>query len=468
MENQIQQMTAAQLLSPETFDRIFDSADEITKTRLLLALQDRAEELGCHRAARSLISAYRTEESKMLEQLPRRKVDFPVEYDRSGRIRRTINNFEQIIANDPYFAGLQYNLLTNAMERVTEDGQAQLWTDADDNLAFSYIEREYRIQSTQFCLIALANVARSRAYHPIKRLIEAEQWDGQKRIDNFLCHALKCEDTPYTREVSRLIFAGGIHRIYNPGCKFDSVPVLIGRQGEGKSTAVRLLAIQDQFYTDTFTIEGKDGMETITGKWICELSELLALTKAREVESIKSFLSRQMDHYRRAYERKAADYPRQCVFIGTTNQPQFLTDKTGNRRFLPVRVHGNGYELIRREQELRAYIRQCWAEAKTLYDQNALPPFPDPKLLSQITKEQAEAVEEDYRVGLIVDYLHGRDRVCGLDLWKNALLNEYTKPTPKDSREISTIMNNMPGWERCKKPEWFTGFGTQRYWQRIE
>lgn len=461
-------MTAAQLLSTETFDRIFDSPDEITKTRLLLALQDRAEELGCHRAARSLISAYRTEESKMLEQLPRRKVDFPVEYDRAGRIRRTINNFEQIIANDSYFKGLQYNLLTNAVERVTDDGQTQLWTDADDNLAFSYIEREYRIESTKFCLIALANVARSRAYHPIKRLIEAVTWDGKNRIENFLTYALKCEDTPYTREVSRLIFAGGIHRIYNPGCKFDSMPVLIGRQGEGKSSIVQMLAINERFYADLFTIEGKDGMETIIGKWICELGELQAIVKARNPEEAKSFISRQSDYFRPAYARKPADYPRQCVFIGTTNHPQFLTDKTGNRRFFPVRVHSDGYEIGERKNEICDYIRQCWAEAKALYDNNALPSFPNPSLLGQITKEQAEAVEEDYRVGLIVDYLYGRDEVCALDLWQNALLNEYNKPTSKDSREITMIMNSLPEWKRQDIPKRFTGYGLQRYWKRIQ
>ncbi len=465
-EKQIGEMTAAQLLSEDTFDAIFDTTDEITKTRRLIALQDRADFLGCGRAARSLIGAYRTEENKMFEQLPQRKIDFPIEYDRQGKIRRTINNFERIIQNDPYFAGLQYNLMANTME-IIESGRVRLWTDADDGLAFSYIEREYKIYSPQMCLTALSNVAHSRSYHPIKDMIEAITWDGTHRIERFLCDVLKCEDDLYTREVSRLIFAGGIHRIYNPGCKFDSVPVLIGKaQGEGKSTVVRMLALEDRFYSDTFTIEGKDGMETITGKWICELSELLALTKAKEVEAVKAFLTRQSDYVRRSYDKRPADYLRQNIFIGTTNREQFLTDKTGNRRFLPVTVHSNGYELHNREAEIRAYIRQCWAEAKALFDRDELPAVPNYALLSQIESAQRNAAEEDYRVGLIEDYLYGRDEICILELWKEALQNEYAKPTRKDSCDISLIMQNFPEWERQAIPKRFTEYGLQRYWKR--
>ncbi len=465
-EKQIGEMTAAQLLSEDTFDAIFDTTDEITKTRRLIALQDRADFLGCSKAARSLIGAYRTEENKMFEQLPQRKIDFPIEYDRQGKIRRTVNNFERIIQNDPYFAGLQYNLMANTME-IIEGSRVRLWTDADDGLAISYIEREYKIYSPQMCMMALANVAHTRSYHPIKDMIEAITWDGTHRIERFLCDVLKCEDDLYTREVSRLIFAGGIHRIYNPGCKFDSVPVLIGKaQGEGKSTVVRMLALEDRFYSDTFTIEGKDGMETITGKWICELSELLALTKAKEVEAVKAFLSRQSDYVRRSYDKRPADYLRQNIFIGTTNREQFLTDKTGNRRFLPVTVHSNGYELHNREQEIRAYIRQCWAEAKALFDRDELPAVPNYALLSQIESAQRNAAEEDYRVGLIEDYLDGRNEICILELWKEALMNEYAHPTRKDSNDIVLIMQNMPGWARQNKGKRFTGYGYQKYWKR--
>lgn len=459
-------MTASELLSEETFSRIFDIADEITKTRCLITLEERAEFLGCKKAARTLIAAYRSEEAKVFEQIPQRKIDFPLEYTRSGQIRKTINNFERIIQNDPYFEGLRLNELTGSIE-VMQDGQARLWTDSDDNLAFSYIEREYKIQSTPFCLTAIANVARSRSYQPIHKHIEAAPWDGVPRIENFLCFALECDDTPYVREVSRLIFAGGIHRAYDPGCKFDNVPVLIGEnQGEGKSSVVQWLAVDKRLYAEIFTIEGKDAMEMIGSKWICELSELMALKNARDSETVKSFFSREVDHFRKSYDRRPNDYPRQCLFVGTTNDTQFLVDKTGNRRFLPVEVHSNGYEVHRREQEIRAYIRQCWAEAKALYDRGEIPPYPNPALKAEIEAAQYAATEEDYRVGLIEEYLYGRDVVCVLELWKYALGNEYSKPSRWESDNIVKIMGKQQEWRRVSKGKRFTEFGHQRYWKR--
>ncbi len=465
-ENQIAEMDAAELLSDYTLSNIFDLTDEITKARCLIAVQDRADFLGRGKTARALIGAYRSEEAKVFEQIPQRKINFPIDYTQGGQIRKTINNFERIIQNDPYFAGVRFNLLTNAIE-IVEDGQARNWTDTDDNLAISYIEREYKIQNEKYFLTALANVSYQKSYHPIKELIEAATWDGTSRISFFLRDVLKCEDTEYTREVSRLIFAGGIHRAYVPGCKFDTVPVFIGKaQGEGKSTIAQWLAIKDQFYSDTFTIEGKDGMETIADKWICELSELLALTKAKEVEAVKAFLSRQSDHYRRTYDRRPEDYPRQNIFIGTTNREQFLTDKTGNRRFLPVKVYSDGYDVHNREQEIRAYIRQCWAEAKTLYDRGELKPYPDPNLRQIIEAVQRNATEDDYRVGMIEAYLDGRDEVCVLELWKYVLGNEFAKPSRKESNEIVLIMQGLPAWKKQDVAKRFAEHGLQRYWKR--
>ncbi len=154
---------------------------------------------------------------------------------------------------------------------------------------------------------------------------------------------MKAEDNEYTREVSRLIFAGGIHRLYSPGCKFDDVPVLIGTsQGEGKSTIVRWLAIHDDHFTEVTEIDGQKGVEQLEGAWICEIAELLALTKAKEQEAVKSYIARLKDKYRKPWGKNTDELPRRCIFIGTTNNEQFLRDKTGNRRFYPVKVNSKG------------------------------------------------------------------------------------------------------------------------------
>ncbi len=459
------------LLSQELFEEIYDIEEPTERAHILIEVRRRAKELKCEKDANELIRTYQQADKKLTNEFNALNANMnkkiPLELDEKGAVRTTIKNFESILLNDPYFSGLRFNLLSN-MPEITENGRLRQWNDADDAKTFGYIESNYNIYNTQRCYSALSNVFQKRKYHPIRQMIEKLVWDGTSRINSFLHYAVCCEDTAYTREVSRLIFAGGIHRIYNPGCKFDDVPVLIGtKQGEGKSTLVRWLAMNDDFFTEVFDIEGKNGMESLSGKWICELGELLALSKAKEVEAIKSFLSRQTDHYRRAFERRVQDYPRQCIFIGTTNKEQFLTDKTGNRRFYPVKVNQSGYELFNRETEIKEYIRQCWAEAKALYDRNALAPYADYTLTDTIRAIQSDAVEDDYRVGMIQEYLEDKDETCILELWQEALqMGEFSKPTKKDSNEISLILQGMPEWEKQAISKRFHRYGKQKYWKR--
>lgn len=464
---QLAKMEEKELLSDETLDHIFDIEDEIAKVRALQAVEDRAEYLKCEKKAAALIRAYRAEEKKLNGQRERSKVSIPLEFDEHNKIKTTIGNFESIITNDPHFKGIRFNLLSN-MPEIEEDGNVRQWDDTDDSAMRKYIEKFYHIHNASKCKDAFNCVCRKRAYHPIRKIISSIEWDGVSRVENFLSDILLCENTPYTKEASRLIFAGGIHRAYKPGCKFESVIILIGTaQGEGKSNIIKWLAIDDKYYTDLATIEGNKGVEGISGKWICELSELKAL-KSSDADSIKAFISRTSDYLRKAYREHEKDYPRQCVFIGTVNNEQFLTDKTGNRRFFPVKVHSNGYEIGDNETTIRDYIKQCWAEAKVLYDRGELQPFPKRELIEQITAEQAAAVEDDYRVDLIKEYLADKNTTCVLDLWYNALHeSDFTKPKTKDSREIGLIMQGLTEWERPEKTIYIAALHKQlRGWKR--
>lgn len=467
LDKEIFEMNESELLSRNTFDFIFGLKSEVEKIRYIFDLHDRAEELKCTKKVNALIKAYKADDGKYSSESGDAKYDFYLEYEANGKIKTSITNYENIIRNDKHFSGLQFNLLSNTPE-INEQGRVRQWKDSDDTLTISYIYDKYKIHNKQMCLDALTNVFTERQYHPVKACINALEWDGKSRINEFLIFALHCEDRPYIKEVSRLIFSGGIHRLYNPGCKFDNVPVLIGLQGEGKSTIVRWLALEDGFYSEISTIEGKEGMEALSGKWICELSELMAVSRTKEVEAVKSFLSRQTDHFRRAFERRTTDYPRQNIFIGTTNKEQFLKDKSGNRRWLPVKVNSNGYDIFNRQNEIKEYIRQCWAEAKVLYDNGELLPYPDYALIDEIKTEQDAALEEDYRVGMIKSYLDTKriDEVCVLDLWEHALQQDYTKPSRKDSDEIVQIMANFNDWQRMSGVKRFVDYGVQRYWKR--
>ena len=431
----------------------------------------RARDFNLEKQFRFVLREYNRAQKKIANEYKRefamQRSKINLDFDGTGRPMATIENFLRVIENDPKFSGLKFNMLTYSPEQV-RNGKTERWLDADDAETRRYIEQEYKFHSAQKCDDALRIVFARNQYHPVRDLVDSFQWDGESRILKFLNTWTGCEDTLYTREVSRLIFAGGIHRLYNPGCKFDDMPVLIGtKQGEGKSTLVRWLALKDEYFTEVNEFDGQRGIEAVEGAWICEVSELLAMTKAREQEAVKSYLTRLNDRYRMPFDRRVTDHPRQCVFIGTTNKEQFLTDKTGNRRFYPVKVHQSGYDLFDHEEEIKAYIRQCWAEAKVLYDKGEIPPYADRRLISEIREKQQDATEDDFRVGMIQSYLDGRHETCVLELWQNALgMSEYSKPAKKDSQEIGIIMQSMDGWEKQPKPKRFPGYGLQRWWAR--
>ena len=459
------------LFQQETFFSLVEIQEPDERARISALMEIRAKELGLQQQFRTVLKAYTEADEQLAREYKaanrRRRLKIDLDFDGNGKPLASINNFLQVIENDPKFEGLKFNLLTYSPEQK-RNGKMERWLDSDDAETRRYIEKEYGFHSAQKCDDALRIVFAKNQYHPVRDIVDTLEWDGMERIPLFLTTWTKCEDTPYTREVSRLIFAGGIHRLYNPGCKFDDMPVLIGtKQGEGKSTLVRWLALSDEYFSEVNEFEGQRGIESLEGAWICEVSELLAMTKTKEQEAVKSFLTRLNDRYRMPFDKRVTDHPRQCLFIGTTNKEQFLTDKTGNRRFYPVKVNQTGYDLFENEANIKAYIRQCWAEARVKLLSSGLKPYADRELIQVIREKQEQAVEDDYRVGMIEDYLEGKKEICILDLWQNALkMGEFSKPSRKDSAEISLILQSFPEWERQPKIKRMEPFGVQRWWKR--
>ncbi len=386
--------------------------------------------------------------------------------DEKGRNIKSIDNFLEILLHDNHFSEFKYNVHANKPERVSAKGIAR-WEDADDAGARLYIERNFGLHSKEKYDDAMRIFAKKRSYHPIIDRIKATHWDGVERIPTMLQKYMRVEDSAYSREVSRLIFAGGINRIMEPGCKFDDMPVLIGQsQGEGKSTFCRWLAMDESWFAELKQFEGESALESLDGAWVCEVGELLALTKIKEQEAVKAFITCQNDRRRLPYDRRISDHPRQCVFIGTTNKAQFLTDKTGNRRFYPVTCHQVGYELFKQEEECRKDIEQCWAEAYHKYLRGEMPAFADQSLSAEIKDRQSEAVEDDYREGLILEYLNEKTECCIFQIWEEALGNTYGKPDRKESAEIALILQGLPNWEREKRSKRVAGYGVQKVWSR--
>lgn len=469
-EQQIIAFTVPQLLGKDTLYTLYDIEDELERERLKTLMLARAKDLKIEKDFARLIKAFDAADKKLADEYTKQNAiinsDVPLKFDGRGQPLNTIENYLLVIRNDPHFCNIKFNGLSYCPEKVVK-GETKRWEDADDSAARNYIESKYNIHNERKLDDALRIVFREREYHPIKQIIEADGWDGVERIPGFLSKWLKCEDTPYCHEVSRLIFSGGINRLYNPGCKFDDVPVLIGtKQGEGKSTFVRWLALKDDFFNEITEIEGQKGIEALEGIWICEIAELLALTKTKDVEAVKGYITKQSDKYRRPFDRRVTEHKRQCVFIGTTNKEQFLTDKTGNRRFYPIKVHQSGYDLFDRQHEIKAEILQCWREAKAKLDAGNMKPYSNRALLADIKLHQQSAVEDDYRDGMILSYIEKKDEVCIVELWKNALKNEFSKPSKKDSNDIALILQSTGEWERSAKTKRVGEFGVQKIWKR--
>ena len=428
----------------------------------------RAKELGMGQEIKGILNSMRQE-----IPLPPPGRDSMLALDARGNPLCTIDNIVCILEHDENFLTARYNDLICAAE-LGEDDYRRRWTDTDTARAAQILETEYGLYSPQKLREALRLFFENRRMHPIREKLKRIQWDGTPRLEEFLPRWMQCEDTPYTREVSRLIFAGGIRRLYEPGCKFDTVPVLTGAQGSGKSTIVRWLAMQDEWFAEVTEMEGRESIEQLTGAWICEIAELLALTRVKEQEAVKSFLSRQRDRYRKPYDREVTEQPRACIFIGTTNRRQFLKDRTGNRRFCPVEVGTTGTALYARETECRAEIVQCWAEAKARYDAGELPTAANMERLRDFQAAQKEAMEEDWRVGAIEEYVRmcPEDHVfCVREVARCALpfrMNDNPRdPTLQESREIALILDSMPMLRRAGRKR-LPGYGQQVAWMRSD
>lgn len=464
-------LSCADILKDDVFLSLLEIADPVKYERTFQALEKRAAELRTKTEFKKTLKAFKEKEknynkSEVKHELTKQGT-VPLKFDGGKNPQLTIENFLSILENDPLLKDyLLYNELSNAPECISS-GEIRRWKDEDDSWLRGYIEQNYCIYSPQKLDDALRVRFNQRRYHPVREKIQSITWDGKPRIKRFLIEWLKVDDCPYSEEVSRLIFAGGIHRAFNPGCKFEDMAVLIGKkQGEGKSTIIRWLAMDDKFFREVNEIDGQRGVEAVEGGWICEVSELLALKRTKEVEAAKSYFSRQTDTYRKPYDKRVTENPRQCIFIGTTNTAEFLTDKTGNRRYYPVECNSSGRDLFEHKAEIQEYIEQCWAEAYALYQKGELPPVLDKSILPEAQYRQECALEDDYRAGMIKAYLDDKaegESVCIIELWQEAL-GESFKPTRKDSNELALIIQSAPGWIKMPSVQITSRWGRQRCW----
>lgn len=374
-------------------------------------------------------------------------------YDRNNKpvIDSSANNFLRILQGVEG-AHIYYDIRQGCPVQII-DGKTMQWTDRDAASQMLRFEKDYGILARDKYQIAFNAYMKDREINPLANYLDSLQWDGKKRVETFLIKWAGASDDAASREISRLTFAGGTWRAYKPGCRFDEVPVLIGKQGAGKSTLVQWLAMKPEWYTSIKTFEGKDAEERIQGSWIVEIEELNALFVSRSRnqgdDSAKAFLSAKDSRFRHAYAHHAERLGRTCIFIGTTNHPEFLTDLTGNRRYYPITIKPSIQYLYDHREEIEEDIRQAWAEMREAYkagDELARPAI-NPTISEDIENLREEAAVDDWRVGEITEFLNNKTETHILEIWKEALHKGPNCPDmkTKDSRDIGQILRNL-GW----------------------
>lgn len=416
----------------------------------------------------------------------------------TGLPAKTTDNILIILENDPLLKDklafdefANRGLVLGALPWNNGTKRRQ-WTDVDDAGLRHYLEHTYSITGKDRIFDATALCAHKNTINDVREYINNLEWDGVKRLDTILIDYLGAKDTPYTRAVIRKSLSAAVARVMNPGCKYDYMPIISGPQGIGKSTLLRLLG--KRWYSDSLTtFEGKEASEMLQGTWINELGELNGLSKS-ETNSVKQFLSRTEDIYREPYGRRTGCYPRRCVFFGTTNDSEFLKDRTGNRRFWPIDV---GLQPVTKDvfTELEEELDQIWAEAFTRW-QLGEKLYLTGEVETESMVEQEAHRESNAKEGIIREFVERpvplnwdkrtigerrlywsgefgretantgdtveRDRVCAAEIWCECLGGDLKFMKRNDSLEINGILANMKGWQRQNSTFRYGCYGPQK------
>ncbi|MEH6869350.1 virulence-associated E family protein [Bacillus safensis] len=361
-----------------------------------------------------------------------------------------------------------------------------IWSEKDDSGLIIYLEKILGFQSKDKLNHAINQCAAMHAFNPVTDYLNSLSWDGIKRVDTLFIDYLGAADTPYHRAVSRKSFTAAVARAMEPGCKYDTMPVLTGAQGLGKTTFVQKLG-KSWFSNSLETFEGKEAAELLQGQWIMEIGEMSAYNKS-DLNTIKGFLSRTEDQYRAAYARKTEKHPRRCVFFGTSNRSDYLKDATGGRRFWPVDC-GSVTPSKSVFDDLSAEVDQIWAEAVT-YWRLGESLILTGELAEEAKRQQEGHAEQDPWESIIREFVQRkvptdwnkkdittrkiywsgefgsehtevveRDRICAAEIWVECFHEKINRLKRSETMRINDILGSIEGWEKKPSPRRFGPYG---------
>jgi putative DNA primase/helicase len=316
--------------------------------------------------------------------------------------------------------------------RVMVDGEAL--SDVRDSLTAIWLDRRHAIRvSSALAGEATRTIAARHAYHPVRDYLRGLEWDGNPRAETWLPRLLGVEDSELHRAYSLAFLISCVARVHDPGCKVDTVLLLLGQQGAKKSSALRALVGSAWFADTAIDIHDKDARQALPGVWVYEWGELDAV-KRSEQSAVKAFLSTQVDHFRPSYGRYMVDVPRQTVFVGSSNEPEPLSDPTGSRRFWPVTVGPIDLVSIADERD------QLWAEAAHAYTHGAHWWLDSDREIERAEAAHSHTTQDPWTVA-VVEYVRLYGPCTSSEVLEKALGRPVAAQQRSDTSRVAAILS---------------------------
>lgn len=427
-----------------------------------------------------------------------------LELDKNSRPRMTARNLELIFHHDQALRGkFSYNQFRHAITANAglpwNDWAAcpRDWTDPDDAALRNYFDTHYGLTGNGKISDMFSQIAMERRTDDVQDYLHSLTWDGVPRVDGLLVKYLLAEDSAYTRAVTRKTLVAAVARAMEPGCKFDPVLTLVGAQGIAKSMFVDILG--GDWYNDSIqTFTGKEAQEQLRGSWLVEIPEVDRFSTKFDSAIVKQFITRRDDIFRESYGRRTASHPRRCIFVATTNNPEFLVDASGNRRWWLIHCHATAQNRGTDMAELKRDRDQIWAEAMTLWQLGEPLNLPE-ELEGTAARLQENAQADDSWRGEIVKFLSAkipadwskwdlkkrtlwwsgcdanwetnggvlvdRETVCVSEIWCECFGRDKSDLDTVKSRRIGNIIRALGDWEPVgARPS--EAYGSQKTFRR--